>query len=188
LLLLLLLLLAPASAPPRAIPPAPAIPPPPYMRCARTTVSLVDEVVSFFFSRGKTTCQLLSLCTSKASKVSVTFARLPRVRARWVRVRCNAGYTHTAYVSIRQHTSAYVSIRHTQHTSRVRARWVRVRCNAGYTHTAYVSIRQHASAYVTHSIRHACVLVGCASAATGFSWLGLHTHSIRQHTSAYVLV
>jgi hypothetical protein len=56
----------------------------------------------------------------------------------------------SAYVSIRQHTSAYVSIR--QHTS------------------AYVSIRQHTSAYV--SIRqHTSAYV-----------------SIRQHTSAYVSI
>jgi hypothetical protein len=55
-----------------------------------------------------------------------------------------------AYVSIRQHTSAYVSIH--QHTS------------------AYVSIRQHTSAYVSirqHTSAHV---------------------SIRQHTSAYVSI
>ncbi len=61
------------------------------------------------------------------------------------------GCLHTsAYISIRQHTSAYVSIR--QHTS------------------AYVSIRQHTSAYVSMR-QHTSAYV-----------------SIRQHTSAYVSI
>jgi hypothetical protein len=67
--------------------------------------------------------------------------------------------------SIRQHTSAYVSIcqmRATQHTSA----YVSICQMRATQHTsAYVSIRQHTSAYVR-----------------------CEQHSIRQHTSAYVSI
>jgi hypothetical protein len=77
---------------------------------------------------------------------------------------------HTsAYVSIRQHTSAYVSIR--QHTS------------------ACVCIRQHASACVNASASSAYVSI-CQHTSACVS-MRQHTSayvSIRQHTSAYVSI
>jgi hypothetical protein len=71
----------------------------------------------------------------------------------------------SAYVSIRQHTSAYVSKGH------VVAR--------GYVVRRVLRIRQHTSAYV--SIRQAYVSIsGRVSLVTYVS--------IRQHTSAYVSI
>jgi hypothetical protein len=74
------------------------------------------------------------------------------------------------YVSIRQHTSAYVSIRGAE----------------GYLSIVpYVSIRQHTSAYV--SIRQRTSAYG-APKATYQQCLTSAYVSIRQHTSAYVSV
>jgi hypothetical protein len=100
---------------------------------------------------------------------------------------------HTSYV-IRQHTSAYVSIR--QHTAGVQLARDSITCK----HTSYVSIRQHTSAYV--SIRqHTSAYVSIRWHTAGGVQLaqeiakgeagwgnGRATSyvSIRQHTSAYV--
>ncbi len=123
-----------------------------------------------------------------------------------------ASRQHTsAYVSIRQHTSAYAAPLPAgarsvpawrQHTSA----YVSIR-----QHTpAYVSIRQHTPAYAStwRSAQYASVASGrsgCSKStrsysarargrsrtrATLFSWSGsrvLCLHSIRQHTSAYVI-
>jgi hypothetical protein len=63
-------------------------------------------------------------------------------RASEERLLCPPG---TAYVRIRPHTSAYVSMQHCQHTTTRSASSV-----LQVQHTsAYVSIRQHASAYVS---------------------------------------
>jgi hypothetical protein len=95
----------------------------------------------------------------------------------------------SAYVSIRQHirqrTSAYVSVR--QHTScGSSARGSPITC----MHTsAYVSIRQHTSAYV--SIRqHTPAYASIRQNTPAYVSIRQHTSayaSIRQHTSAYVM-
>jgi hypothetical protein len=107
---------------------------------------------------------------------------------------------HPAFVSIRQHSSAYVSIRHTHTHTHTRAR--------AHTHTqmttadiryairrrasAYVSIRQHTSAYASIPQisdmpirRRACL---CCRMFV-FPHLIVYSAyvSIRQHTSAYVI-
>ena len=65
-----------------------------------------------------------------------------------------AVYLASAYVSMRQHASAYVRLPHT-------AEYVeKVAQAAVYLASAYVSIRQHASAYV--SIRQAAVYLASA--------------------------
>jgi hypothetical protein len=74
-----------------------------------------------------------------------------------------------ALMGIRQHTSAYVSIR--QHTAPLQLQApLQLRCQYLYFlyYSAYVSIRQHTSAYVSMR-QHTSAYV-----------------SIRQHTSAYV--
>jgi hypothetical protein len=84
---------------------------------------------------------------------------------------------------MRQHTSAYVSIR------------------SAYVSTAYVSIRQHTSAYVSirqHSIRSAYVEAHLLTVSVNVSFLfscacqrrdyPRHTHSAVQHTSAYASI
>ncbi len=92
-----------------------------------------------------------------------TYTRLQAFRAprTWRELWCaprQRAFAPTAYVSIRQHTSAYISIR--QQASRTRRKlWCAPRQRA-VAPTAYVSIRQHTSAYA----------------------------SIRQRTSAYVSV
>jgi hypothetical protein len=73
--------------------------------------------------------------------------------------------------SIRQRTSAYVSIR--QHTYQHTSAYIPVRrargCSPCASGLAYVSIRQHTRAY------------GCSPCASGLAYV-----SIRQHTSAYI--
>jgi hypothetical protein len=119
-----------------------------------------------------------------------------------------------ACVSIRQHTSAYVSMRHTAPSTRIsRLRqhtpaYVSIRQHASYgtqhfdqppaQHTpAYVSIRRHASACVSirqHmsayvSIRQhtsAYVSMRCAYVRAALPLSCVAYVSIRQHTSAYV--
>jgi hypothetical protein len=90
-----------------------------------------------------------------------------------------------ANVSIRQHTSAYVSI--------PCAAYVSIRLHT----SAYVSIRQHTSAYVAQhtsayvSIRAPPALPCCCAQETRGAEGSQHTSayvSIRQHTSAYVSI
>jgi hypothetical protein len=96
---------------------------------------------------------------------------------------CLVQHLHTsAYVSIRQHTSAYVSS--------VDAAGTR-QCLVQHLHTsAYVSIRQHTSAYVSisqlsRSGREVssvpCPAPVCRQHTSAYV-------SIRQHTSAYVSI
>jgi hypothetical protein len=99
---------------------------------------------------------------------------------RSVRVASMRHALHTsAYVSIRQHTSAYVrdaSTRHALHTSA----YVSIRQRRVYmARPAYASIRQHTSATDTRSVRdasmrHALHTLACVS--------------MRQHTSACVSI
>jgi hypothetical protein len=100
-------------------------------------------------------------CTSKASKLRTSTVQFIALSS-FSPTRCSIN------VSIRQHTSAYVSIhQHRQHTS---AR------HAAAPTSAYVSIRPHTSAYVSPT-----------RCGTNVS-IRQHTYnvSIRQHTSAYV--
>ncbi len=134
--------------------------------------------------------QCLYLCTSKASKLSTS----PRGRSR-----CR----HFRPRSIRQHTSAYVSMRqHTRSIRQLKPAYVRVPAlveeavvNTSVReldapvptcqHTsAYVSIRQHTPAYA--SIAYANLMRPCPPVSKR-----QHTSayvSIRQHTSAYVSI
>ncbi len=135
--------------------------------------------------------EYLYFCTSKASKLSTwrlcTSQRTLRSHCllsptahtcRSIRQYTSAYVSiHTsAYVSIRQHTSAYVSIR--QHTS------------------AYVSIRQRTAAYVRIRQHTAALRGHCRKAVaqpplrTPRSYIGAcgACVSIRQHTSAYVSI
>ncbi len=100
-------------------------------------------------------------------------------------------------LGIRQHTSAYVSIR--QHTSvSIRVLIGRTTCRCRSLHTsAYVSMRQHASACVSQHTRidraHRMSLLELPVSASACARLLkiLHTSayvSIRQHTSAYVSI
>ncbi len=95
--------------------------------------------------------------------------------------KCESAVERSTRNSIRQHTSAYVSIRQA-YVSICQMR-ICSRAQHSQQHTsAYVSIRQHTSAYV--SIRqHTSAYVKCES-AVGRSTL----NSIRQHTSAYVSI
>jgi hypothetical protein len=98
---------------------------------------------------------------------------------------CPSCISSSAYASIRQHTSAYVSIRCERRCMRVIVHPASPRQHT----SAYVSIRQHTSAYVASAV--VCVslsilhllrcqyLYSCASKASV---------SIRQHTSAYVSI
>ncbi len=102
----------------------------------------------------------------------------------------------SAYVSIRQHTSAYVSIRHLRASAPT--------CSIRQHTSAYVSIRQHTSAYVTCvqvlqpsayvSIRqHTSAYVTCVQVLQPSAYVSIRQHtsayvSIRQHTSAYVSI
>jgi hypothetical protein len=105
----------------------------------------------------------------------------------------------SAYVSIRQHTSADASMR--QHTSAyvIIAAFARSCSRRSYIcihvcqHTsAYVSIRpirQHTSAHV--SIRHHCRVIPLFFAQVLYVSIRQHTSacvSTRQHTSAYVCI
>ncbi len=90
----------------------------------------------------------------------------------------------SAYVSIRQHTSAYVSIRR-----QTRGRGEQGSQGATYLHVSirqqtaeYVSIRQHTSAYVSRRGGERG-----AQGSEGATYLRTYV-SIRQHTSAYVYV
>jgi hypothetical protein len=95
-----------------------------------------------------------------------------------------------AFASIREHTSAYVSIRQRLACGRLRRRKGRSPSATAYVsirqHTsAFISMRQHASAYV--SIRQhtsATHLLAVAAAKRQKS----ERSSIRQHTSAYVSI
>jgi hypothetical protein len=116
---------------------------------------------------------------------------------------CTCAPPNGLYIySIRQHTSAYVSIR--QHT--LKRQWERRRRQ----HTsAYVSIRQHTSAYVkeavgeeeayraerpvrrTHVHAATCAYVSIRQHTSACVSIRQHTSayvSIRQHTSAYVSI
>jgi hypothetical protein len=114
---------------------------------------------------------------------------------------CNScNKSASTYVSRRQKTSAYVSIRQHQHTSAARcpqAATVATRAQANTS--ADVSRRQHTSAYV--SIRQHTSAARCPQAATVATRAQAHTSadvsrrqqtsadvSIRQHTSAYVSI
>jgi hypothetical protein len=85
---------------------------------------------------------------------------------------------------IRQHTSAYVSIR--QHTS------LPIHQQAAFLHTSYVSIRQHTLAHV--SIRqHTSAYLSIPQHTSTSAYVSIRQHtsayvSIRQHTSAYVSI
>jgi hypothetical protein len=113
----------------------------------------------------------------------------------------------SAYVSIRQHTSACVNICSSRRLSmcsahvRMRSAYVNIRqrMSACAQHTsAYVSVRQHAlsirqhtSAYV--SMRSAYVSIrqrtsACAQHTSAYVSVRQHALGIRQHTSAYVSI
>jgi isocitrate/isopropylmalate dehydrogenase len=99
----------------------------------------------------------------KASEEEVftTHQLVKRGRVRKERCACGARKHASAYTSIRQHTSAYVSnFRTHQLVKSSRVRKERRACGARKHTSTYVSIRQHTSAYV----------------------------SIRQHMSAYVSI
>jgi hypothetical protein len=83
---------------------------------------------------------------------------------------------------IRQHTSAYVSIR--QHTC-IRGQPPTAVNPIRYVYLAYVSIRQHTSAYVSIR-RHTCIRGQPPTAVNPIRYVYLAYVSIRQHTSAYV--
>ncbi len=104
-----------------------------------------------------------------------------------------------AYVSIRQHTSAYVSIRSNLISSplpTVKVPYIRQHTYISQDTSAYVSIRQHTPAYVSirqhtsaygrisspmlHMCRHTVIHVS--------SYYKSAYVSIRQHTSAYVSI
>jgi hypothetical protein len=109
----------------------------------------------------------------------------------------------SAYVSIRQHTSAYVSIRLQVRNEKLLAR---------HHTSAYVSMRQHTSAYVRHTSAYNEQLLArgvavervcnywyfCTSKASKLSTCSLEglqlsaririATCIRQHTSAYVSI
>jgi hypothetical protein len=122
--------------------------------------------------------------------------RVSELRERGRQERCHLLYIYeyVAYGSIRQHTSAYVSIRVFRSCGSAGGRNAATCCT--YTNTsAYVSIRQHTSAY-------ACLRVAGARAAEslplavcvcvcvcGSAWLYVYIYvSIRHHTSAYVII
>jgi hypothetical protein len=101
---------------------------------------------------------------------------------------------HTsAYVSIRQHTSAYVSIR--QNTSayvsmRPRLQWQGACWRALRSHyrqhtSAYVSTRQHTSAYVSIRQHTSAYVLACS----GREFVGEHDGAtIRTEAAAHILV
>jgi hypothetical protein len=87
-------------------------------------------------------------------------------------------WAYNAYVSIRQHTSAYVSIR--QHPSAYLTRAERSR----WAYNAYVSIRQHTSAYVSIPDASRMESLGLLSRNFRRSSRQVPAYvSIRQHTS-----
>jgi hypothetical protein len=102
-----------------------------------------------------------------------------------------------AYVSIRQHTSAYVSIRHilaSTSTPVYANRWCTEHTSAHVStrqHTsAYVSIRQPTSADVSRR-QHTSADVSKRQHTSAYVSIRQHTSayvSIRQHTSAYVSI
>jgi hypothetical protein len=126
-------------------------------------------------------CQYLYFCTSEASKLSTCHHQ-----ALCVSTLLPSRTNCMIHVSIRQHTSAYVSKR--QHTVCLHT----VSACVSIRHTsACVSIRQHnTSAYV--SIRqHTSACVSIRQHTSAYVSIRQHTSayvSIRQHTSAYVSI
>jgi hypothetical protein len=102
--------------------------------------------------------------------------------------------SNAAYVSIRQHTSEYVSIRdeHMRPTQCHSA----AECSIRQHTSAYVSIRQHTSEYVTSMCGQLSATVlpkRSAGLYTNATYVSIRQHtsahvSMRQHTSAYVSI
>jgi hypothetical protein len=102
----------------------------------------------------------------------------------------------TSCVSIRQHTSAYVSnvsIRRELRLQYICATTCCVRIVMRLHTSAYVSIRQHTSAYVSIRQHTVCATTCCVSIRHASAYVSTRQHtsayvSIRQHTSAYVSI
>jgi hypothetical protein len=98
------------------------------------------------------------------------------------------GLPAPAYVSLRQHTSAYVSM--LRDLLYGLCRWLAGTCTRQHTsaHVSSVSIRQHTSAYVSirqHTSRqHTSAYVSIRQHTSAY--VSIRHVSIRQHTSAYV--
>jgi hypothetical protein len=128
----------------------------------------------------------LNLCTRKASKLRTAASDAAREERA------------TAY-RIRQHTSAYVSIREHYVTAasdaareeraaacRTEKRRSSPEACSELRHTsAYVSIRTAYASIREHTHRKEAVLSGGMQRAAAYVSIRQHSHSIRQHTSAY---
>jgi hypothetical protein len=132
-------------------------------------------------------CHDLCSCTSKASKLSGKRSP-PRPSASPSEV--------TAYVGIRQHTSAYVSVCERAHRhGHLRVHRLELLLLHGLREPegrAYVSIRQHTSAYGSIRQHTAAYVNGPEGLSLALARLLLHRLRfflcIRQHTSAYVSI
>ncbi len=106
--------------------------------------------------------------TQPPSHTSAVLRLLQSLKPVWKMRITPCSKVRLAYVSIRQHTSAYASIRQ------------KMRVTPCSKHTsAYVSIRQHTPAYT--SIRQKMRITPCSKVRPAYV-------SIRQHTSAYVSI